>query len=269
MHEREGAAQNILYLYRLIDLDMLGSSADALPELLLAAERMGFNGLNITYPCKQSVLPHLTRLSDDARALGAVNTIVLRDGERLGHNTDWWGFAEAFKQEMPSAELDRVVLLGAGGAGSAVAHALLTLGVKELAIVDVEHHKAAELADSLCSRFGSSRATSSVVKDVISDADGVVNATPVGMAKLPGTPIERTLLRPAQWVADIIYFPLETELLRHARALGCRTMGGGGMAVFQAVKAFELIVGRPADARRMQRHFSELCSAAASPINAP
>ena len=87
--------------------------------LLLAAERMGFDGLNITHPCKQAVLPLLTSLSDEARFLGAVNTVVLKDGERHGHNTDWWGFAEAFGRRMPDAPRRRVVQMGAGGAGAA------------------------------------------------------------------------------------------------------------------------------------------------------
>lgn len=92
----------------------------------------------------------------------------------------------------------------------------------------------------------------------LADADGLVNTTPVGMAKLPGTPLPVELLHASLWVAEIIYFPLETELLRAARRLGCRTLDGGSMAVFQAVKAFELFSGRPADAQRMQAHFASL-----------
>jgi shikimate dehydrogenase len=81
------------------------------------------------------------------------------------------------------------------------------------------------------------------------------------MAKHPGMALDAALIRSAHWVADVIYFPLETELLRHARSIGCRTMGGGGMAVFQAVRAFELFSGRTADAARMQHHFRDLCAA--------
>jgi shikimate dehydrogenase len=261
MHEREGATQGIPYIYKMIDLDTLGLSAAALPDLLAAAERMGFNGLNITYPCKQSVVPLLDDLSKAARELGAVNTVVFRDGRRIGHNTDWWGFAEAFKRDLSDVAVERVSLLGAGGAGAAVAHALLTLGVRELTVVDTDAEKAAQLVRSLQGRFGSTRAEVGVVQDAIPRADGLVNATPIGMANHPGTPLDRSLLRPSQWLADIIYFPLETELLRHARDLGCRTMGGGGMAVFQAVEAFRLISGRGADPARMQRHFKELCAA--------
>ena len=121
MHEHEGDEQGLRVLYQKLDLEPLGLTANALPDLLLAAERMGFAGLNITYPCKQAVIPLLHELSDDARALQAVNTVVLRDGRRVGHNTDWWGFAENFRRGLPDAKRDRVVQVGAGGAGSAVA----------------------------------------------------------------------------------------------------------------------------------------------------
>jgi shikimate dehydrogenase len=259
MHEREGAALGLRYLYRTIDLEPLGLGADALPELLLAAERMGFDGLNVTHPCKLAVVPLLHELSDDARALGAVNTVLLRGGRRVGHNTDWWGFAEAFRRALPDAPRDRVVQLGAGGGGAAVAHAALTLGVGRLALVDVDHPRAERLAAQLCERFGAGRAAAERdVAPAVAGAEGLINATPVGMARHPGLPLPAELLRPDLWVADIVYVPLETELLRRARALGCRTMDGGGMAVFQAVAAFELFTGLRPDADRMRRHFVSL-----------
>ena len=132
LHEREGAEQGLRHIYRLLDMERLGLGVEALPELLAAAERTGFAGVNITHPCKQAVIPLLHELSDGARALGAVNTVVLRDGKRIGHNTDLSGFAEGFKRGLPDAKRDRVVQMGAGGAGSAVAHALLGLGVGQL-----------------------------------------------------------------------------------------------------------------------------------------
>jgi shikimate dehydrogenase len=264
MHEREGDEQGFRYTYKTIDLDQLGLDTKALPELLLAAERMGFAGLNITHPGKQSVIPLLDELSPDAEALCAVNTVVLRDGKRRGENTDCTGFAEAFRRTMQGAPLARVVQLGAGGAGAAVANALLTLGVQRLTIQDVDPGRAAALAARLCSRFGSDRAI--VCTDLpaaVASAHGLVNCTPIGMLAHPGMPLPAALLHPALWVADIVYFPLETELLRTARALGCRTRHGGGMAVFQAVEAFHLFTGVAPDAERMLRHFESMGSGAA------
>lgn len=262
LHEREGAEQGLRLVYRLIDLDPLGLDAQALPELLTAAERMGFAGLNITYPCKQAVIPHLTALSEDAQALGAVNTVVLRGGARIGHNTDCSGFAEGFRRGLPGVARARAVQLGAGGAGAAVAHALLAEGVQRLAIADTEAPRAAALAAALRAQFGAGRAVAvDDLAEEVAAADGLVNCTPVGMTKLPGLPLPAALLHPRLWVAEIVYFPLETELLRRARALGCRTLDGGGMAVFQAVGAFRLFTGREPDAARMLRHFAEMSAA--------
>ncbi|HEX8540473.1 MAG TPA: shikimate dehydrogenase [Pseudomonas sp.] len=259
LHEHEGDAQGMRYLYRLIDIDALKLDSSALPDLLQAAQRMSFTGLNITFPCKQAVIPLLDELSSEALGIGAVNTVVFKDGKRIGHNTDCLGFAEGFRRGLPDVPRQRVVQLGAGGAGAAVAHALLTEGVEQLSIFEVDPARAQSLVDNLNAHFGATRAQ--VGRDLpgaMASADGLVNTTPVGMTKLPGTPLPPELLHAGLWVAEIIYFPLETELLRHARALGCQTLDGGTMAVFQAVKAFELFSGQPADAERMQAHFQRM-----------
>ncbi len=259
LHETEAAAHGLHCIYNLIDIAKMGLGVDALPELLTAAERMGFSGLNITHPCKQAIIPHLHDLSPDARALGAVNTVLLRDGRRIGCNTDWYGFAENFRRGLPDVPLQRVVQLGAGGAGAAVAHAALTLGVEQLSIFDIDRARMAALADSLCARFGAGRAiTGTDIAGTIAAADGVINATPIGMVDHPGLPLPVELLRSTLWVAEIVYFPLETPLLREARAIGCRTIDGGGMAVFQAVEAFRLFTGITPDSARMLRNFVAL-----------
>lgn len=266
MHEREAAEQGVRLIYKLIDLETLGLGVHALADLVTAAERMGFAGLNITYPCKQAVIPLLHTLSDDARALGAVNTVVLRDGKRIGHNTDWWGFAENFRRNLPDVRRARVVQLGAGGAGAAVAHAALTLGVGELFLVNVDAGRAGAVADGLNARFGAGRARAVAdPAEALAQADGLINTTPVGMAKHTGIPLPASMLRSGLWVAEIVYFPIETELLRAARALGCRTLDGGGMAVFQAVAAFRLFTGIEPDPGRMLRHFAALGEATVQP----
>ncbi|OBS33057.1 shikimate dehydrogenase [Pseudomonas syringae] len=259
MHEREGDAQGMRYLYRLIDIDALQLDGDALPRLFEGARQCGFTGLNITFPCKQAVIPLLDELSDEARGIGAVNTVVFKDGKRIGHNTDCLGFAEGFQRGLDKAPRQQVVQMGAGGAGAAVAHALLSAGVERLSVFEVEPQRAQRLVDNLNQHFGAGRAQVGIdLPAAMAEADGLVNTTPVGMSKLPGTPLPIELLRPELWVAEIIYFPLETELLKHARVLGCRTLDGSTMAVFQAVKAFELFSGQSADAERMMAHFHTL-----------
>lgn len=255
-HEGEAQAHGLNCIYRLIDLDTLQLSSDALPELLTAAERFGFAGLNITFPCKQAVMPHLHELSEHAGALGAVNTVVLRDGKRIGHNTDWSGYAEAFRSALPEASGDRVVLFGAGGAGAAVAYAHLMLGCRELVVIETDPDRAKGLVRQMEARFGAGRIrTSANAQADVAAADGIVNATPVGMAKYPGTPLPLNWLKPSHWVSDIIYFPLETELLSGARKLGCRTVDGSGMNVRQAAEAFRHFSGLEPDVARMRSLF--------------
>ncbi|RSN22157.1 shikimate dehydrogenase [Streptomyces sp. WAC 05977] len=254
LHEREADELGLRYLYRRLDLDVL-----RLPigEVLAAARTAGFDGLNVTHPVKQQVLPYLDEVAPDAAALGAVNTVVFREGLATGHNTDATGFARNLIQGLPDAEMDTVVLLGAGGAGAAVAHALLSLGAGRLIVHDVDSARAGTLVSALLRRFGDDRALTGSLDD-IRVADGLVHATPTGMAAYPGSPVPAESLRPGMWVADIVYRPLETALLKQARERGCRTLHGGGMVVFQAADSFRLFTGAEPDADRMLRHFEAL-----------
>ncbi len=259
MHMAEASAQGFEYTYDLLDLDHFEGSAGSLPDLLAEAERGGFGGLNVTHPCKQAVIPFLDSLSDEAAALGAVNTVVLRDGRRHGHNTDWWGFAESFRRGLPEADLGNVVQLGAGGAGAATAFAILRLGAGALTIFDQDTSRATALAETMQGHFPDAvvRPADNLATCVVG-ASGIIHATPTGMAKYPGLPLPAELLQPSLWIAEIVYFPLETELLAEAARRGCRVLNGGGMAVFQAVRAFHLFTGVEPDAERMLRHFAEL-----------
>jgi shikimate dehydrogenase len=237
--------------------------AGDLAELLRWARRLGYRGLNITHPFKQEVVRHLDELSHEAAVLGAVNTIVFDDGATRGYNTDAPGFARSFAQDFAGARRDDVVQLGAGGAGSAVAHALLSLGVRHLTLVDVERAKATRLAGDLAAEFGTGRVAVGAPDDLataLAKADGVVNTTPVGMAHHPGSPVPEAVLRKDMWVADIVYRPFDTALLRAARAVGAPTLHGGGMNAYQAAVAFEYFTGRPADAEAMRAHSAELLS---------
>jgi len=261
LHEEEAKKQGLTLHYRLIDLARDGRSAADLPRLIDSAEAEGFDGLNITHPCKQAVLPLLTELSEDARAIGAVNTVVFRNGKRKGFNTDCSGFAMSFGQKLGDAARRRVVLLGAGGAGAAIAHATMSFGVEQLFIIDRDHERAEALARRVAGNHpGRVVASADEPASAAKRADGLIHATPVGMAAHPGLAFDPSLLRPEMWVAEVVYFPLETELLRAARARGCRTLDGGGMMVWQAVGAFEHFTGVRPDAARMEAHFLKMVS---------
>jgi shikimate dehydrogenase len=257
--QEEEARQNGLRLhYQLIDLDLTPGSLAQLPALIMAARIMGFAGLNITYPCKQAVLPLLDELSPEAQAMGAVNTVVNRDGRLTGHNTDGSGWAWGFRRTLPDADLGCVVLLGAGGAGSAIAHAVLGLGAAQLRVVDTDAARAQGLVDALNAQHGPRAQALPDAGQALRGATGLIHATPTGMAKLPGLPLPVALLTPTLWVSEVVYFPLDTELLKAARAAGCRTVDGGAMAVGQAIGAFELFTSLKADATRMEQHFHRL-----------
>lgn len=259
MHEEEAAHHGLRLHYQLIDLDTTGSGPELLPTLVTAVRTIGFAGLNVTYPCKQEIIPLLDGLSEDAQAMGAVNTVVHRDGKLIGHNTDWSGWGTAFRRALPDADMSRVVLLGAGGAGAAVAHAACRLGTGHLIVVDREVERAQGLADGLNALYGAGRVSASTdVAAALQGANGLIHATPTGMDKLPGLPLPEALLRPDLWVAEIVYFPIETALLKAARKLGCRTVDGGGMAVYQAVGAFKLFTGIEPDADRMEAHLRRM-----------
>lgn len=261
MHEREGAAHGLRYIYQKLDTDQSLRSDATLPQLLAAARWLGFAGLNITYPFKQQVVPLLDELSPEAQALGAVNTVAIRDGRLIGYNTDCSGFAAAFRSGLPDVARERVVQLGAGGAGAAVAQAALDLGVETLHVHDIDAARAAALCARLNQHNGGERAhaiTSDALANLLRNADGLIHCTPTGMTKLPGLPLAAELIDAHLWVAEIVYFPLDTELLRLARSRGCRTLDGGGMAVHQAVGAFNHFTGLTADAARMRGHFLEL-----------
>jgi shikimate dehydrogenase len=262
MQMAEGRAHGLDYRYVLFDTDTMAADPGLLERLVRDAESQGFSGLNITHPYKQAVMALLDHLSDDAQVLGAVNTVVFRDGQRFGHNTDWSGFSENLTRGLPRADLGRVVQLGAGGGGAAVAYAILKRGAERLAVFDTDAARADDLVARLGVVFGPGRiARGEDLAAAVATADGLVNCTPVGMAKYPGTPLPTALLHPRLWVADIVYFPLETQLLRDARALGCQVVDGGGMAVFQAVEAFRLITGFEPDTARMLNGFRRMVAA--------
>jgi shikimate dehydrogenase len=259
MHEQEGRHQGLSLAYRRIDLDSLELGTGSLPDLLQWAIRLSFDGLNVTHPAKQAIMPFLDDLTEDAKALGAVNTVVIRDGRTTGHNTDWCGFVRGLDQQLPGAPLDRLVVVGAGGAGAAVAFGLLKRGAGHLEVFDIDQKKATELVERLTAAFGPGRL--SVGKDLavaVSKANGLVHATPTGMAAHPGLAFPEELIQPSLWFADVVYFPLESELVSVAKSRGCVVAQGGGMAVFQAVEAFELFSGVAPDAERMLRHFTSL-----------
>jgi len=261
LHMAEARAQGLDYLYRTIDLTAAGVAPERIGEVLDWARTLGFDALNITYPCKRLVIEHLDEVDDVAAELGAVNTVIFDGPRAVGYNTDTTGFALGFTEGLPGAATENVVLIGAGGAGAAVGDALLRLGADHLTVVDVDVERATALANELAAMRPEARVDASSPEKLavlLPASDGVVHCTPTGMADHPGMPLDPELLHPGLWVTDIVYRPLDTELLHAALAAGCRVCDGGHMAVHQATEAFALITGITPDADRMSRHFRRL-----------
>ena len=258
MHMKEAEVLGLRHFYQLIDLAELGLTAEALPDLLVAAERMGFSGLTSRIHASSRCFHYCMRYPPTPARLAQLTPWFWRTASGSGKQ-DSSGFASAFARELPDVRRKRVIQFGAGGAGSAVATAALASGVESLLLMDNDTTRAADLADRLCARYGTGRARiCDDLIDAVASADGLINATPVGMTGYPGQAVPASVLRPEQWVADIVYFPLETALLASARARGCRVLSGGGMAVYQAVEAFRLFTGRLPSAERMLSHFHQM-----------
>jgi shikimate dehydrogenase len=238
MHERAAEALGLRGHYQLIEV--AGVDAAGLAMMLEGVRRLGFAGVNITYPYKEAVVPLLDALAPGAAAMGAVNTVVARDGRLTGHNTDTTGFARAVAPLLaPSA--NAVAVIGAGGVGKAIAFALASLDVADIRIFDSEPARAETLAALLAPR-GDARVVASV-EEALDGATGLVNGTPVGMLPNRDTPVPAGLLRAELWVADAVYSPLITPLLAAAREKGARIMTGRELAIYQAADAFELFTG--------------------------
>jgi shikimate dehydrogenase len=258
MHEQAAHDLGLRCHYQLIEV--AGAKPEELRVLLDGVRGLGFAGVNVTFPYKEAVVALLDELSPDTAAMGAVNTVVVRDNRLIGHNTDTTGFARAAAGLVADGGQGSVALIGAGGAGKAIAFALVNLGIVELRIFDADRAKADHLALLLRPR-GRALVVDSV-EDAVRGAIGLVNATPVGMLPSRESPVPEALLHHGLWVADAVYYPLWTPLLTAAKAKGARVMTGRELAIYQAADAFELFTGLAASTAVMGEAFDGVMSEA-------
>ena len=258
MHEQAARALGVHCHYQLIEV--AGAGRDDLRAMLDGVRRLGFAGVNVTFPYKEAAVDLLDELAPDASAIGAVNTIVV-DGTRLcGHNTDATGFARAIAPLLASTPRGAIALIGAGGVGKAIAFALAGFGAGEIRIFDADAAKAAQLADQL--RGGVAVRS---VAAAVDGAAGLINATPVGMLPSRDTPVPDALLHPAMWVADAVYSPLWTPLLSAAKAKGATVLTGRDLAINAAADAFALFTGMTPPVAVMGNAFDAVMAARYSP----
>ncbi len=210
-------------------------------------------GANVTVPYKEAVLPLMDELDGLARQIGAVNTIVNRDGRLIGYNTDAEGFLRTLRQDggfEPAGK--RVVLLGAGGVARAASFVLARAGVRSLDMTDVIPERAEALASDLGRSYSGVSALplgGERLETALAQCDLLVNCTPVGMKHSPmegDSPLEAQLIPKQALVYDVVYNPIETPLLKAAKQVGARTLGGLAMLVYQGAASFELLTGKEA-----------------------
>lgn len=208
---------------------------------------LGIRGLGISMPYKQTVMPLLDALDPAAEAIGAVNTIVNDGGFLTGHNTDAPGAVRAF-EEMRPLDGARVLLLGAGGAARALAHGFTARGAR----VTIANRDRAR-ATALAAATGARAAAGLDEANRAGSYDAVVNATSMGMGDVDArSPVPEAALDPGVLVMDIVYKPIETELVRAARRQGAPVIHGGRMLLHQAARQFELYTGKAAPLEAME-----------------
>jgi shikimate dehydrogenase len=263
MHMLEGERLGLSYVYELFDIPADTFQTEGLVSFLVGLRAAGFDGLNVTHPYKQRVLGLVDDLSADAERIGAVNLITF-DGERVaGHNTDWTGFRASLASQLDAPLSGTVLQIGSGGAGAATVYALLTMGADHVVIHDVDPSRARALADRYRPLFPQQQitATDGAVGDLWSQVTGVVHATPVGMDKHPGRPFDPALLSAGAWVAEVVYRPVETQLVVSARAAGHQVIDGSMMAVGQAIDSLRILTGLEPDADRVRADLLSLLAA--------
>lgn len=260
MHEQAADALGMRCHYQLIEV--AGAGREELRALLDGVKRLGFAGVNVTFPYKEAVVDLLDEMSPGAAAVGAVNAVVVRDGRLVGYNTDTTGFARAVRDLVAGSGHGTVAVIGAGGVGKAIACALAGLGVAEIRIFDTDRAKADHLAALLRAHNGI--VVVDCVEDALRGAVGLVNGTPVGMLPNRDTPVPEALLHDGLWVADAVYTPLWTPLLTAAKARNARVMTGRDLAIYQAADAFELFTGYAPSIVAMGNAFDGVMAKAAS-----
>lgn len=258
LHQRAAARLGLDVSYILFDAEVEGFEE---PDAMTRLGELNLVGANVTQPFKQVAYRNARNVDPVARTVGAVNTIVYGKDGTTGYNTDVDGFGAELDLGIGVIAGSHVVQFGAGGAGAAAAYALLDRDVAELWIIDSQAERARRLADRLSHVFAKDRLRHGALGDVphaAQHAHGIVNASTAGSAAHPGSPIKANLVREGMWVADVLYAPTETELLRDARLRGAAICNGGLMLVHQAAKSFEIFHGQRPDVDGMWQDFLDL-----------
>ncbi|MDH5624395.1 MAG: shikimate dehydrogenase [Candidatus Bathyarchaeota archaeon] len=230
---------------------------EELGEAIIGARSLNLHGLNVTMPHKNAAMKYLDEIDSTARSIGAVNTILNKEGRLIGYNTDGIGALKALKENGITPKGKKLLLLGAGGAGKAIAfHAAQE--AEELVILNRTPQKAKKLAEALRKesnkKINGNAFSTEIMKQELRDADILVNATSVGMhPDVNQSLVSPSLLKPDLCVMDIIYNPLETKLAKDAKAVGAKVVPGIEMLAYQGAASFKIWTNHPAPVKVMKQ----------------
>lgn len=245
LHETLGRLTDRPVRYTLHDL--APDRAPSLGEFFAEQARRGVVGVNVTHPFKERALDVVTTIERDARTIGAINTVRFEPTGFRGYNTDHSGFLEAYRRKFGDAGPGVVAQLGAGGFGRAAAFAVSALGADAVRLHDVDRSRAEGLAADVAAVTGVAVTVHTTGEDAVAGANGLMNATPVGMHHHPGLPVDPGALAGLHWVFDAVYTPLATDLLAAARVRGIPCLEGSELFFWQGVHAYEVFHGTPLD----------------------
>lgn len=239
LHVRLGQLTDIPTTYDLFDANE--QPIESLESQLKKVIAAGYRGVNVTFPWKETAVKLATRPSVGAKMVGAANTLVFENGEIIAENTDFTGFMSGFRATLGERKPGRVLLMGTGGVGKAVAFGLGQLGASEVILMDLDNTKSHQLADELQQQgFAASTISAAQLAETVPHCDGLVNCTPIGHEKSPGCPIPAELVQAHHWIFDAVYVPAVTEFITAAKQAGAAVVSGVSLFVFQGVDAFKL-----------------------------
>lgn len=241
LHMRLGRLIGIETHYELLDasqrLDARQASLEAIVGEVTAA---GYRGVNVTYPFKEQAIALADQVSPGAAMVGSANTLVFQAGGMRAENTDFTGFISGYRATFGDQPPGRVLLIGTGGVGKAVAFGVAQLGATEVLLVDIDIPRAEHLAAELAGfGFHARSLRADQVAEHAPGCDGLINCTPIGHEKSPGCPLPPELVQSHHWVFDAVYVPAMTEFITAAKQVGARVMSGVSLFVFQGVDAFK------------------------------
>lgn len=242
LHNMLGELKGLPVKYELQELD--SPEAAAFKERLALIREQGFIGTNVTFPFKQIAVDSADEVNDSVKKVGSTNTLLLKDGKVCAFNTDYTGFIRGYRTRLGDLPAGKVLMVGAGGVGRAVAFGLFEVGATELFITDLNVAGAEALAQALNDAgYKTTVVATADVESVAKEVDGLVNCTPVGHYKTPGNPLAESAFGGQKWAFDAVYTPLDTEFLKAANAAGLKIVSGFDLFFYQGLDAFEIFTG--------------------------